>query len=211
MRSIAILGGTFDPVHTGHLQTSLNIQSLFNFDTYYFLPCKIPALKPPAFANNQQRIDMLELAIKGHPKFKIDLREINRDSPSYMVETLQSFRSEYQNASITLILGYDSLLSLSQWHQWKNIIKLANLLVINRHEFSNCSIPKEIATLIESHLEKNNNNLLKHKAGLICFFDAGNYEISSSDIRDKLKQQKSVNSNLPKEVYEYIKQWELYQ
>ncbi len=210
MHSIAILGGTFDPVHNGHIQTSLAIQSNFNFDTYYFLPCKIPSIKPPTCANTQQRIEMLQLAIKNHPDFKLDLREIKRDSPSYMVETLASFREEKKHAAITLIMGYDAFLSLPQWHQWERIIELANLLVINRTQFSDYSIPEAIKKLLIEHKTENKTELLDKPAGAIYLFDAGNYEISSTHIRKELKKNKSVETKLPKEVYEYIKRQALY-
>lgn len=120
MYSIAIFGGSFDPIHNGHLQTSLAIQKYFNFDSYIFLPCKTPTLKPATVANSEQRIEMILRAINRYKQnFKLDLREIERTTPSYMVETLESFRAESPEASITLIIGYDAFISLSQWHQWQ--------------------------------------------------------------------------------------------
>ena len=211
MRSIAILGGTFDPVHNGHIQASLSIQSNFNFDSYYFLPCKTPTLKPPSSANTQQRIEMLQLAIRNHPDFKLDLREIKRDSPSYMVETLTSFRKENEHAAITLIMGYDAFLSLPQWYQWERIIELANLLIINRNQFSTHPMPESISKLLMQHKTEFNTDLLTKPAGVIYLFNAGNYEISSTHIREELKKNKLVETKLPKEVYEYIKLQALYQ
>ncbi|KTD43211.1 nicotinate-nucleotide adenylyltransferase [Legionella quateirensis] len=211
MYSIAIFGGTFDPVHNGHIQTSITLQSYFKFDSFYFLPCKIPTIKPPAQANNEHRVEMLKLAIQNHPYFDIDLREINRDSPSYMVETLQSFREEYQQASINLIIGYDAFLSLPQWHQWTRIIELANLVVIDREHYVQNPVPEAITRLLTTHKKDTKNSLLNSKAGIICFFDAGHYAVSSTAIRNMLKHNQDVKNDLPKEVYEYIKSWGLYQ
>ncbi len=211
MRSIAIFGGTFDPVHNGHIQVSLSIQSHFNFNSYFFLPCKIPALKPPTLASNQQRIEMLQLAIQPYPQFQLDLREIKRDTPSYMVETLSSFRSENKDASITLILGFDAFLSLDQWHQWEKIIQLANLLIIDRKSFANCPIAKPVQELLNNHETEMKEALLTQKAGAIYLFDAGNYEISSTDTRKALCSNKQTETMLPTEVYRYIKQQGLYQ
>lgn len=211
MRTIAIFGGTFDPVHNGHIQTSINIQSNFNFDTYCFLPCKLPALKAPALASNEQRVNMLELAIKEYPAFSIDLREIDRESPSYMKETLENFRVENENASLTLIMGYDAFLSLPYWHEWQKIIKLANLLVINRNEFSQSPMPAPIKELVNRYQVMDKLSLLNSKAETIYFFNAGDYDISSTEIRSKLKHNKAPEDELPQNVYKYIKMWQLYQ
>ncbi|WP_058534899.1 nicotinate-nucleotide adenylyltransferase [Legionella saoudiensis] len=210
MQHIAIFGGTFDPIHNGHLQTSLTIQSFFKFDTYFFLPCKVPTLKPTAVASNKQRINMIRLAIKAYPYFKLDLREIERNTPSYMVETLQSFRDEFPNASITLIIGYDSFISLPKWHQWEKLITLANILVINRNEFVHHQIPKLMHQFLVKYQCNKKTDLLKHKAGTVVMFDAGNYEISSTRIREKIKMGKDVECKIPKEVNDYIKDEGLY-
>lgn len=211
MRSIAIFGGTFDPIHNGHIQASLAIQASFHFDSYYFVPCKVPTIKPPSFANSQQRIEMIQLAIQNHKNFILDTREINRDTPSYMVETLESFRKENEEASITLVMGYDALISLPKWHEWKKIIQLANLLVINRHEFAQHPIPDEINLLLKKHQSERKSQLLTNKAGVIILWDAGNYKISSTSIREEIKQKKNMEQMIPNDVYEYIKEWQLYQ
>ncbi|HAT1885982.1 TPA: nicotinate-nucleotide adenylyltransferase [Legionella pneumophila subsp. pneumophila] len=211
MHSIAIFGGTFDPVHNGHIKTSLAIQANFGFDSYYFLPCKSPAIKPPSFASSEQRVEMLKLALKPYPDFKIDTRELDRDTPSYMVYTLQSFRQEYTDSSLTLIIGYDGLLTLPQWYQWEKIIFLANLLVINREEFFQQPVPKSVQTLLNQYRNDDKNILLNHHAGSICLYNAGHYDISSTKIREQLKQHKDVKNNLPDLVYDYIKKQGLYQ
>ncbi len=211
MHSIAIFGGTFDPIHNGHLQTSLTLQSHFNFNQYLFLPCKVPTIKPMSSASSEQRIDMLRLAIATYKHFSLDLREINRDTPSYMVETLKSFRAEHKDASITLIIGYDAFIYLPQWYQWEELIQLANLIVINRDEFAHLEIAKELHALLKQHQTMKDSELLTSRSGLITLFNAGDYSISSSGIRNHLKEQKNVEDKLPKAVYEYIKQWQLYQ
>ncbi|RUR09593.1 nicotinate-nucleotide adenylyltransferase [Legionella sp. km772] len=210
MHSIAIFGGTFDPIHNGHILTSLAIQKSFQFSSYRFIPCKVPAIKPASTASTEQRIHMLRLALKNYNQFEIDLREIKRDTPSYMVETLKSLRKDYPYASITLILGFDAFLSLPKWYQWEKIIELANILVINRE-----------AALAEPSSTINNELLKKHQvndkkfplyqpAGVIYQFNAGNYPISSTEIRAALKKKCIVDKQLPEEVANYIKQQKLY-
>lgn len=211
MQKIAILGGTFDPVHNGHIKTSLCIQMQFNFDKYFFLPCKSPVLKPLSLATNQQRVTMLTLALKDYKQFQIDLREINRESPSYMLTTLESFRKEYQDASITLIIGYDAFLLLNRWYQWHKLIDLANFLVINRPECSDQVIPDELIQLIKKHEKKSKDDLLTHQSGVVFFLDAGYYAISSTAIRQSISQHQNISHELPESVYQYIIEQKLYQ
>ena len=210
MHSIAIYGGAFDPVHLGHLQTSVNIQNYFKFNDYFFLPCKIPTLKSPTLADNQQRIKMLELAIKNYPDFKLDLREIERDTPSYMVETLESFRQEFPQASITLIIGYDAFISLPHWNQWDKLITLANILVINRNEYADEAIPELLQRFLDVYQKQDKTELLNKGAGTVFLFDAGYYKISSTGIREEIKRRKDVSSMLTTSVYQYIKEKGLY-
>ncbi|MBI2785398.1 MAG: nicotinate-nucleotide adenylyltransferase [Legionella longbeachae] len=211
MQSIAIFGGTFDPIHNGHLQTSITIQAYFKFDSYFFLPCKTPTIKPPSFASSKQRIHMIKLAIHNHRHFRIDLREIERHTPSYMVETLTSFRLEYPQASITLILGYDAFLSLPNWFEWEKLITLANLLVLNRPEYAMQASPEIMQNFLKQHQKMNEAALLNTQAGSVFLFNAGNYEISSTMLREKIKKGIDVQNQLPHSVYEYIKNQELYQ
>ena len=210
MHSIALFGGTFDPVHVGHIQTSFAIQKEFNFNSFFFVPCKIPVIKATSVASSEQRIAMLQLAIQAHKQFTIDLREINRDSPSYMVETLQSFRTDYPQASITLIIGYDSLLTLPQWFHWQELIQLANILVLKRTNFADKKIPEEILQLLSKHETQNKLQLLAHEAGCILQYDAGNFAISSTMIREKIKAKQNISAFVPQEVEEYIKKFGIY-
>lgn len=211
MHTIALFGGTFDPIHNGHLHISSTIQKQFNFDSYRFTPCKIPTLKRSTEANTEQRIKMLELALNGYKEFTLDLREIYRKTPSYMVETLSSVRKDFSKASISLIIGYDAFLSLPKWYQWTRILQLANILVVNRESFNNQLPCKQLNDLITAHQVLDKTDFLNKPAGAIHLFNAGAYPISSTEIRDSLKKQQTIDRQLPQEVYEYIKQQGLYQ
>jgi nicotinate-nucleotide adenylyltransferase len=210
MQSIALFGGAFDPVHNGHLQTSLRIQDHFHFDSYRFLPCKTPSIKSATIANSLQRTEMLRRAIQPYPQFTLDLREINRETPSYMVHTLESLRSEHKRDSLTLIIGYDAFLSLPQWYQWEQIIKCANLMVINRNQFSEVPMPDLIQRFLLKHQCTQKQELLSTQSRLIYLFNAGDYPISSTEIRNQLKNNEDIEGKVPTEVYQYIKTQGLY-
>jgi nicotinate-nucleotide adenylyltransferase len=210
MHTIAIFGGTFDPIHNGHLNVSLNIQTDFKFDSYLFLPCKVPTMKPSAIAKEQDRINMIKLAIKNYPDFKIDLREIERDTPSYMVKTLESFRFEFPDSAITLIIGYDSFLTLPHWYEWEKLITLANILVVKRNECSKLELSNQMHDFLKKYQSMDKTSILKKSKGVIFLFDAGHYPLSSTEIRKKLKQKKDLGAVIPKEVYQYIKDEGLY-
>jgi nicotinate-nucleotide adenylyltransferase len=212
MYHLAILGGTFDPVHNGHIKTSLKIQEYFQFEHFAFLPCKTPVLKSPAIASSKQRIQMLELALaelnQGYSNrpFQLDLREQTRNTPSYTIETLESLRAQFPKASIQLILGSDAFASLPKWHRFKDIIQLCNLLVIKRPSLEH--VPVE--HFLKNHQTHSKQTLLNHTAGYIYFFDAGQYDISSSMIRTQLRQGTLKPDLLPKTIYNYIVSSKLY-
>jgi nicotinate-nucleotide adenylyltransferase len=210
MQSLAIYGGTFDPIHNAHIATALRINTFFHFNAFYFLPCKDPLNKAPSSATASQRVTMLQLALKDYPDFHIDLREVHRNGPSYMVETLHSLRSENPKAAITLIVGFDAFLSLPKWHQWQTLIGLANIVVIDRSGIDKTSISPILVEFLADHETKNYSDILHYSFGKIVRFDAGQFNLSSTAIRHNIQHGKPVEAELAAEVIAYIKKYELY-
>jgi len=196
MKRILIYGGSFDPPHLGHIKTACAVQEKFAFDEFLFVPCKQSVLKATSIATPEQRLDMLKLALAPHAefKFKIDTRELDRDTPSFMVETLVSFQQEYkQQVSITLLLGMDSFLEIQQWHQWEKIITLCDLLVMQRAGEEH---PQKIPFLLPCKL---------------TFFEAGSYPIASSTLRKRIHAGEQLEKNLLSQaVYDYMMHHKLY-
>lgn len=210
MKSILIFGGSFDPPHLGHFNTALAVQNTFHFETIYFLPCKTSVLKKPSQAGMEHRFKMLQLMLNDHPEFKISTLELDRDSPSYMTETLQQIRQTVDySCSVTLLLGMDAFLGLEQWHEYKTLPSLCHLLVIQRPGFTPHTVPEPLAHLFQGPCQ-NAHELLNHPNGIFAYFNAGNYPISSTDIRAKIHIGKDVSDSIPKAVDAYIKHHELY-
>lgn len=214
MPNLIIYGGTFDPIHNGHINTAINIQNHFNFERFIFLPCKDPLLKNAAQASAIQRVDMIELALAYQDPakhFSIDLTEINRDSPSYMVNTLEHFREIYgKELAITLIMGNDTFSQLPQWHHWQDILGLTNLLVINRAGYEEQDRPEVMNNLLIKHETKDELAISQQAHGLILRFDAGHYNFSSSWVREQLREKNDLRSFVPEVVLQYIQQNNLY-
>lgn len=211
MPDILIFGGTFDPVHNGHIEVAVTVQKHCHFDRFIFLPCKVPVLKTNAHASPQQRLDMLHLALQDYSEynFEIDAREITRDSASYMVTTLEDYRLESGNdIAITLLMGHDSFTGLPRWYNWEKLILLCNILVIDRPGAS--ILPDAVRYLLNQHETGNPSDLKTQPHGKIYRFNAGHYDYSSTSIRQLLLENKTEQLPLPASIAQYIKQFNLY-
>jgi len=211
MKTVLIYGGSFNPPHYGHLKTALAVQHRFDFQHFIFLPNKASVLKDILPVAAKDRLHMLALLLNDHPEFSIDTREIDRNSPSYMVDTLVSFRKEFgADASITMLLGIDSFLTLNQWHQWQTLPTLCNLLVMKRPGADEQSVETLFPDLASQSCHEL-GELLHTRCGKIGVFDAGLYPVSSTEIRKLIQQKSTPLAEVPEEIYQYIQQHQLYQ
>ena len=131
--SLAVYGGTFDPVHYGHLRSAIEIRQALRVDTMCLVPSYLPPHRQQPDSTPEQRLEMLRLAIDGHAELRIDNREIKRKGPSFMVETLESIRQDVgPDASLSLVLGSDAFAIFSEWRRWEDITEIAHLVVLER-------------------------------------------------------------------------------
>jgi nicotinate-nucleotide adenylyltransferase len=209
--NLAIYGGTFCPIHWGHIRTARRAQQHMQFDQFSFLPCKAPVLDKAAEATAEQRVDMLRIALTSYPQFTLDLRELRRETPSFMVDTLRDVRNQYgAKLPITLVIGMDSFLQLPRWHQWQELLELAHLLVLTRAEVKKapCQTLEKYSAL---HQTKHKHMLLEQAHGNIYFYNAGNYPISSTCIRNIIANGGATHGLLPVAIRQYIDQNHLFQ
>lgn len=205
--SILIFGGSFDPPHLGHLNVALKVHDFFQFDQFIFLPCKTPLLKANTQTSISDRLTMLQLLIAEYPFFTISTKEVDRETPSYMYDTLIEFRKDFGNhVSINLLVGMDAYFQLPQWHKASELQKLCNLLIIERNH-QQIKLPRDSFFSVSTHKPL---DLLYSPYGKKTIFNAGDYPISSTTIRHEIQQGKNFSIYLPPTISEYISTHHLY-
>ncbi len=138
--TIGILGGTFDPIHYGHLKPAKQTADWLGLEQLILLPAHIPAHKQNTFATTQQRVDMVKLVCDADALFTLDARETLKNSTSYTIDTLIEINEEHPNSIIYFLMGLDSLLSFHQWHRWQDILSLCHLVVNARPRYDLTSL-----------------------------------------------------------------------
>ena len=198
---IGLFGGTFDPVHFGHLRPAVELAEAYQLDTLYLLPNHRQVHRGPARASTARRIDMLELAIAHTERLAIDTREALRDKPSYTFDTLTEVRTEHPQATILFFMGLDAFARYDTWHQWREILDLANLVVVQRPDAAHSAFSAE---LLANQRARCGETICNGSAGVIEEYDVTQLAISATDIRRRVGKSRTVRFLLPDTVSEYI-------
>lgn len=208
--SIALYGGSFDPIHQGHIQIACFLQKFFAFSKFIFLPCGTPALKPSCQASNHDRLAMLKIALEEFPTFDIDTREFNRQIITYTIDTLKEYRQEFgPKVSLSFIIGHDAFANLMHWHHWQELLDYSHIIIHERpHQAT--SINLELKSYLKLHQTIHREDILEQAHGRIFCLFAGDFPISSSQIRKELQQHK-VPLGLNPKVMAFIKKHQLYE
>ncbi|MDH5784799.1 MAG: nicotinate-nucleotide adenylyltransferase [Chromatiales bacterium] len=213
MSPIGVFGGTFDPVHVGHLRPALELQQQLGLQRVHFIPCHIPPHRGEPHATAEQRCEMLRLAIEKEPGFVLDRRELERDGPSYMVETLKSLRAEYGGQRpLFLLIGGDAFLGLPDWYHWQEIIGLAHIVVAHRPGWrvAGEALPLPLRELLAQHPIREAGQLASAPAGGVWLQTVTPFDISATAIRRMIEGGESANFLLPQPVWDYIRHQNLY-
>ena len=210
---IAILGGTFNPIHNGHLHLATHLRAKLNFESIRFMPAAIPALKDAPGVTAAQRAEMVDIAISEYPDFSLDTRELSRSGTSYTIDTLTLLREELgKEVSLCWLMGSDAFAHLNAWHRWQELLNYAHLVVVKRpHSDDLSDLNADIQMLRNQHETNSVEALRQQPCGKILVQEIDALDISSSMIRDKLKKHEDVSKLLPREVLHYIQQHHLYQ
>jgi nicotinate-nucleotide adenylyltransferase len=206
---IGILGGTFDPVHFGHLRPALEISSALELEEVRLVPCRFPPHRSEPAASPSQRVAMLRLAIGGHPVFRVDERELDRDGPSYTLDTLKSLRQDFGDKALCLLVGGDAFGGLDSWHRWRELTDYCHMVVMTRPGFGPPE-EGELAAFIRQHRAPDAAALESRGAGYLLFHDVTQLEISATRIRNLLATGQDAGYLLPERVLDFIHREDLY-
>ena len=207
--AVGIFGGTFDPVHYGHLRAALEAREMLELEDFRLLPAGTPPHRSNTVASGIHRLAMLRLAVAGYSGFKVDDREVRREGNSYMVDTLSEIRDETGESPLLLIIGQDAANALDSWHQWRTIFDLAHLVIMRRPE-SRIAWSGELQSQVEQRLARDPKQLREKTAGLVLPLEVTQLAISSTGIRKQLLAGQSPRFLLPDAVIDYIGQNKLY-
>ena len=213
--ALGILGGTFDPIHCGHLELARELYQALEFSAVRLVPAGDPPHRHIPVASANHRLAMVELAVAGNPGLEVDAREIHRQGPSYTVETLEELRAEEPARPLALIVGADAFLGLPAWHRWRELFGLAHLVVVARPgvAFDIAQVP-DLRTQWDRRRSEDPRALREAPAGAIVMQPVTAHDISATAIRAELARGPAgfdaVRSLLPPAVLAYIERNHLY-
>jgi nicotinate-nucleotide adenylyltransferase len=208
-QAIGIFGGTFDPVHYGHLRAALEAMERLHLQDFRLLPAGTPPHRANTFASADHRLAMLKLALSRYPELQVDDREVRREGSSYMVDTLSEIRREAGEAPILMMIGQDAANVLDQWYDWHKLFDLAHLVIMRRPE-SKHIYSGALFGQVQPRMVNDPDQLRKTPAGLILPLEVTQLAISSTEIRRQIHAGLSPRFLLPDSVIEYILEHGLY-
>ncbi|MEC4728721.1 nicotinate-nucleotide adenylyltransferase [Shewanella sp. D64] len=206
---IGILGGTFDPIHFGHIRPAIEVKQLLNLDKIWLMPNHIPPHKTTPSVNTQHRVEMAQLVCDQYAEFELCDIEVNRQTPSYLVTTLEQITLNNPDDEFYFIMGMDSLITLTNWYKWQSLFTLCHLVVCQRQGWNlapDNAIFNEYQTRLASP-----QAITAQKSGLIIPIKVTPQAYSSTEIRQQLSQGSTPTDALPNIISEYIKDKNLYQ
>lgn len=201
VRKIGIMGGTFDPIHIGHLILGEAAYEQFGLDEVWFMPAGNPPHKRNRIgrASDEQRVEMVRRAISSNPHFVLSLEEMNEDGYSYTYRTLERLNVQYTRSEFYFIIGADSLFDFDTWREPQRIADACKIVVATRNQIS----PEVFESVLNQRREQFHGSFLK--------LDTPNLDISSQTIRSWIKEHQTVRYYLPESVRNYIIDQRIYE
>jgi nicotinate-nucleotide adenylyltransferase len=209
VKPLGILGGTFDPIHYGHLRPAQEVRRALDLAEIRLVPAANPPHRHPPVATAAQRLRMVELAAANVSGFTVDDREFRRGGLSYTVPTLESLRREFGARPLCLLMGMDAFDGIETWHQWERLPELAHLVVMTRPGWM-LPAPDVLPAWVRDRAEREPDMLARAGAGKVYFQAVTPQDISATHIRDAIGRGEPVENALPPAVLEYIRTNHIY-
>ena len=212
---VGIFGGTFDPIHYGHLRIAEEIVKTVGLQKLYFVPAGMPRLRHSPVASPQHRVEIVRLAIQKNPDFVLDEREINRGGVSYSIDTVREFKQEFgEEIRLCFVLGADAFINLPEWNNWKELFNLSHFIVSTRPGYTLTLIKKLLSKELREECSQrwvsNTESLRKDTSGLIFIASTTMLDISATSIRAHIADGRSVRHLVPSVTVNYISENKLY-
>lgn len=209
---IGIYGGTFDPIHYGHLRPNLELCEVLQLDHVRFIPAFLPPHRDQPMTAVEQRLEMVAGAIENEASFVLDDREIKRGGSSYMVDTLKSLREDYPDNPLCLLMGMDAFSGIERWYHWQELLHYAHIVVSQRPD-TDFNVPGEWTQSLYDfyqHHQGDRQSLRHSLCGKIRLEPVTQLSISATDIRKRLKNKQSIRFLVPETVIDLIDCYNLY-
>lgn len=208
-KAIGILGGTFDPIHMGHLRMALELYETLDLGKVHLIPTYQPTYRKKPMASPEHRLAMVECAVRGEPALIADDREIQRQGPTYTIDTLLEMRKTYPDHPLCLLIGIDAFLGLTSWYRWEEILSHCHIVVAHRPHYQ---LPPSglINDILKQRIQREIPYIHENQAGGILLRPITALEISATDIRKQIALGRNPRYLLPDSVYDYIRQHGIY-
>lgn len=208
---VGVFGGTFNPVHYGHLRSALELVERLQLQRLHLMPCAVPPHREAPACSADDRNAMVELAVAGEPQLLCDSRELRRSGHSYTYDSLVELRGELgAGHSLCMVMGCDAVLKINSWHRWQELLQQAHIVILARPGWT-LPVEGEVARWIAEHRAEGPEVLRQTPAGGVLVEELRPLEISSTEIRELLAAGRSARYLLPEPVLDYIESNRLYQ
>ncbi len=207
---VGVFGGTFNPVHYGHLRSALELVEHLQLDHLRLMPCAVPPHREAPHCSAQHRAAMVELAVADEPKLHCDTRELDRQGVSYTIDSLLELSQELgPQFSLTMVMGCDAVLNINTWRRWQELLDVAHIAVIARPGWH---FPQsgEVAQWLGRHRVDDASVLRQRPSGAVLIEELRPLAISSTEVREILAAGRSARYLLPGPVLDYIEKEQLY-
>ena len=210
---IGIFGGTFDPVHYGHIKPALSVKQALNLEQLRFIPNRVPPHRDTPWLRAGQRLALLQKALQAYPDSVVDERELKRDGPSYMVDTLASLKSDFPDNELCLIIGMDAFFGITSWHQWRSVFGLCQMVVTTRPGFDSKQMQAHMNSIdyrfLKQQMTQDINIFARRESSRdrakILIQSVPQLDISSTRLRQQLNAGEDISQWMPSSAYRTLR------